>query len=84
MSPDLDRSRPIWKQIAAIVEQRIEDGIYGPGSRVPGLHELAAEFGVAVSTIQKALAHLKTLGLIRSELGLGTYVLTPEERQQQG
>ena len=74
MSHDLDRSRPIWRQIAAIIEGRIADGTYPPGSRVPGIVELSAEFGIAASTAQKALAHLRDTGQVRTELGLGTFV----------
>ena len=74
MSHDLDRSRPIWRQVAAIIEGRIADGTYPPGSRVPGIVELSAEFGIAASTAQKALAHLRDTGQVRTELGLGTFV----------
>ncbi|MDX2974875.1 GntR family transcriptional regulator [Streptomyces microflavus] len=74
MTRDLDRSRPIWRQVAAIVEARVADGTYPPGSRVPGIVELSAEFNIATSTAQKALAHLRTTGVVRTELGLGTFV----------
>ncbi|MCG3044016.1 winged helix-turn-helix domain-containing protein [Streptomyces sp. S1A] len=74
MSPDLDRSRPIRRQVAATIEARIANGTYPPGSRVPGIVELSAEFGIAASTAQKALAYLRTTGLVRTEVGLGTFV----------
>ncbi|WP_329024206.1 GntR family transcriptional regulator [Streptomyces sp. NBC_01423] len=50
------------------------DGTYPPGSRVPGIVEMGAEFNIAASTAQKALAHLRTTGVVRTELGLGTFV----------
>lgn len=74
MSVDLDRTRPIWRQIAAIIVGRIEDGTYPAGTKVPSVVELSAEFGVAASTAQKVLAHLKAEGLVRAEVGLGTFV----------
>jgi GntR family transcriptional regulator len=74
MSVDLDRSRPVWRQVAAIVAGRIEDGTYPPGSKVPSVNELAAEFEVASSTAQKVMAHLKAEGAIRTEVGLGSFV----------
>lgn len=74
MSVDLDRTRPIWRQIAAIVQTRIDDGTYPAGSRVPSVVELSTEFEVAASTAQKVLGHLKTEGLIRTEVGLGSFV----------
>ncbi|WP_234324830.1 hypothetical protein [Streptomyces sp. NRRL WC-3626] len=35
-----------------------------------------------MSTIQKAITHLKTTGRVRVELGLGTWPVPPAERQQ--
>jgi GntR family transcriptional regulator len=74
MSTDLDRTRPVWRQIAAVIETRIADGTYPVGSRVPSVVELSAEFGVAASTAQKVMAHLKMEGHVRTEVGLGTFV----------
>ncbi|MEU8028645.1 GntR family transcriptional regulator [Streptomyces sp. NPDC049099] len=45
-----------------------------PGTRVPSVVEMSAEFGIAASTAQKALPHLKSEGLIRAEVGLGSFV----------
>lgn len=64
----------MWRQVAAIVAARIEDGTYPPGSKVPSVVELSAEFEVAASTAQKVMAHLKAEGLIRTEVGLGSFV----------
>ncbi|MGA4864078.1 GntR family transcriptional regulator [Streptomyces lavendulocolor] len=74
MSTDLDRTRAVWRQIAAVVVERIEDGTYPAGSRVPSVVELSAEFEVASSTAQKVMAHLKKEGVVRTEVGLGTFV----------
>ncbi|WP_086564562.1 GntR family transcriptional regulator [Streptomyces africanus] len=82
MSPELDRTRPVWRQVAATIATRIADGEYPVGARVPSVVELSAEFGIASSTAQKALAHLKAEGLIRAEVGLGSFVA--EESQRAG
>ena len=74
MSVDLDRTRPIWRQIAAIITGRIEDGTYPAGSKVPSVVDISTEFEVAASTAQKVLRHLKDEGLVRAEVGLGTFV----------
>ncbi|MFF7879100.1 GntR family transcriptional regulator [Streptomyces californicus] len=74
MSTELDRTRPVWRQIAAAITGRITDGTYPPGTRVPSVVEIAAEWDVAASTAQKVLAHLKAEGVVRSEIGLGTFV----------
>ncbi|MDX3097223.1 winged helix-turn-helix domain-containing protein [Streptomyces sp. ME01-24h] len=74
MGPDLDRTRAVWKQVVAIVIDRIKDGTYPPGSRVPSTLELATELGIATSTSQKALAFLRNEGWLRGEAGIGTFV----------
>jgi GntR family transcriptional regulator len=71
---DLDRTRPVWRQVAAVIAERIADGTYPVGSKVPSVVELSTEFGVAASTAQKVFAHLKAEGLIRTEVGLGSFV----------
>jgi GntR family transcriptional regulator len=74
MTPELDRTRPVWRQVAAAITSRIAEGEYPLGARVPSVVELSAEFGIATSTAQKALAHLKSEGLVRAEVGLGSFV----------
>ncbi|MFF5518451.1 winged helix-turn-helix domain-containing protein [Streptomyces coeruleorubidus] len=74
MSPELDCTRSVWRQVAAIIATRITDGEYPVGARVPSVVELSAEFGIASSTAQEALARLKAEGLIRAEVGLGSFV----------
>ena len=82
MSPELDRTRPVWRQVAAVIADRIADGSYPVGSRVPSVVELSTEFGIAASTAQKALTHLKT---VRAEVGLGSFVAErPEKSSTEG
>lgn len=69
----------MWRQIAAVIVGRIEDGTYSPGSKVPSVVELSAEFEVATSTVQKVYAHLKSEGAIRTEPGLGSFVANRRE-----
>ncbi|MFF4571460.1 GntR family transcriptional regulator [Streptomyces sp. NPDC001410] len=74
MTPELDRTRPVWRQVAEAITARIASGEYALGARVPSVVELSTEFGIATSTAQKALAHLKSEGLVRAEVGLGSFV----------
>lgn len=74
MNGDLDRTRAVWRQVAQIVIDRIKAGTYPPGSRVPSTLQLATELGIATSTSQKALAHLRAEGWLRGETGIGTFV----------
>ncbi|MBL3700340.1 PLP-dependent aminotransferase family protein [Leucobacter luti] len=46
-----------------------------PGSRLPGVRELALEFQASPATVSAALAELTALGRVRAEPGRGTFVL---------
>jgi len=71
---DLDRGKPVWTQIAGELRRRIDAGAYVPGARFPAVVDLAAEFDVAASTIQKAVAALRAEGRLRTVLGQGSFV----------
>jgi DNA-binding GntR family transcriptional regulator len=76
----IDRTRAMWPQIAAVISKRIKDGTYPPGAKIPSVVQLATEFGVVNSTAQRAMVAVRAEGLTRSEAGMGTFVLHPEER----
>lgn len=71
---ELDETRPKWRQVADIIRARIGDGTYPPGSRVPSVVQLTAEFGIAAVTAQKVMRALREDGAIRTEVGMGSYV----------
>src|SRR5579859_1422574 len=69
------RSRaPIYLQIAKLFRQRIEQGEWRVGQRIPTLEDLMAAYGVARSTLREALAQLESEGVIRRSRGSGTFV----------
>ncbi|MEU6283370.1 winged helix-turn-helix domain-containing protein [Streptomyces sp. NPDC047028] len=74
---ELDRTRPLWRQIAAEIISRIENGTYPPGSRVPSTLEIAQEFSVVNATAAKAMRHVREKGWTRGEVGLGTFASDP-------
>jgi DNA-binding GntR family transcriptional regulator len=75
----IDRTRRMWPQIAAVIIERIKTGTYPPGSKIPSVVQIAAEFEVANSTAQRAMEAVRAEGLTRSESGMGTFVLRPGE-----
>jgi GntR family transcriptional regulator len=72
---ELDRTRPLWRQIAEEIIRRIEAGTYAPGTRVPSAVDIANEFGVVNATAAKAMRHVRERGYTRGEVGLGTFVV---------
>ena len=76
----IDRTRAVHPQIAAVIIERIKDGTYPPGTKVPSVVQIATEFDVANSTAQRAMEAVRAQGLTRSEAGMGTFVLLPDEQ----
>ncbi|POX37823.1 GntR family transcriptional regulator [Streptomyces sp. Ru73] len=71
---DFEPDRPRWRQVADVLRRRIADGTYTPGSRVPSVLALSAEFGIATSTSQKVHRSLRAEGLTHTQPGAGTFV----------
>lgn len=65
----------IWQTISDTLVEEIETGALEAGGRLPGDAELAVRFGVNRHTVRRALAHLQSQGLVRSERGRGTFVV---------
>jgi len=60
--------------VAGVLRERIADGTYAPGARVPSVLQVSTEFGIAAATAQKALTAVKAEGLVYTEPGLGSFV----------
>ncbi|NTE66247.1 phosphonate metabolism transcriptional regulator PhnF [Agrobacterium tumefaciens] len=65
----------VWQNISDTLVKEIEAGVLEAGGRLPGDVELATRFGVNRHTVRRALSHLQTRGLVRSERGRGTFVV---------
>lgn len=63
-----------YQEIAAFVRDRIGDGTYPPGSKIPSIPTLMDEFGVARDTVRDAVARLTQEGLVTPLRGVGTVV----------
>ena len=74
-------SRPGYRLIAATLAARIAAGDYPLQSKLPGKRDLAAEFGVAVTTMERALRALADDGLVQPSRGAGTYVVSTEPQR---
>lgn len=70
---------PYYHQIGAILRERINNGEFRPGERVPSEEELCQMFSVSRATVRQALAGLESESLIRREQGRGSFVLPPSK-----
>ncbi|MFB4285725.1 GntR family transcriptional regulator [Nonomuraea sp. MTCD27] len=78
--PVWESDRAVWKQIADELRGRIEAGTYPPRKAIPSLTALVQEFGVARNTIRKVISRLSEEGLLRTEMGVGTFVVPRDDR----
>jgi len=65
---------PLYLQIAEQVRRLIALGALKPGERLPGVRELAVRARVNRNTAARAVQHLESAGVVRTRVGLGTFV----------
>ncbi|MEK8038043.1 histidine utilization repressor [Burkholderia contaminans] len=67
-----------FQQIKTLVRQNVESGDWRPGDRIPSELDLAAQFGVARMTVNRALRELTAEQVLTRTRGSGTYVASPK------
>jgi len=73
--PDLTaKAGPKFKAIADAIENDIAAGALPQGARLPPQRELAYALDVSLNTVTRAYAEALRRGLVRGEVGRGTYV----------
>jgi DNA-binding GntR family transcriptional regulator len=77
-----DREGTAYRQLANVLRERISSGSFSAGQRLPSEKDLHDEFGLARETVRRALAILRSEGLIEVRHGYGTFVVdTPASIQ---
>jgi DNA-binding LacI/PurR family transcriptional regulator/DNA-binding transcriptional regulator YhcF (GntR family) len=72
---------PAYRRIESDLRRRLRDGGWTVGTMLPSRQSLAREYGVDLSTVQRAIAALLEEGTLRADSGRGTFVaraLPPE------
>lgn len=70
----VDRSVPLYYQLANLLSDKIVSRELKAGDRLPTEVELVDEYGISRITVRQALRLLEEEGLIRREVGRGTFV----------
>lgn len=65
---------PPYRRVAEQLRAAIVEGRLRPGESLPSEHELAQQHGVTRTTVRKAIAVLRSDGLVFSEQGRATFV----------
>ena len=64
----------LYLNLAELLGERIEQGLYRPGDRLPSVRALSVEHGVSLSTVQQAYRHLEDQGLATPRPKSGYFV----------
>jgi GntR family transcriptional regulator len=65
---------PRYVQLAGLFRQRVDKGIWPPGSVLPSIEQLMAQFDVARVTVRQAIGLLAGEGMLSPQRGRGTFV----------
>jgi hypothetical protein len=83
VADDVERAktdpRSPYERVAAELRRRITEGAVADGDHLPTGKELAAEFGVATATAQRAVILLQTWGLVEVSRGRRAVVRSAPE-----
>lgn len=60
--------------VVNILTERIHDGFYPPGTKLPSERKLQEEFGVGRLALREALSRMNAVGIIETSHGRGTFV----------
>lgn len=71
---EFSQPRGIYQQIADRMRDRILQGEWQPGERIPSIRELAVSIGVNPNTITKSYQSLTERQIIENQRGLGYFV----------
>jgi DNA-binding GntR family transcriptional regulator len=80
---------PLYLGVKRRILERLAAGEWKPGDRLPTEPELAARFGVAISTVRAGLADLSSAGIVVKRQGevprsQGKAVRVKDERKASG
>jgi len=73
-------SKHKYLEIADIIRRDIVAGVYAVGEKIPPIRRLSETYGVNPQTVNKATAHLASLGYLQPRQGAGSTVTVPYEK----
>lgn len=70
----MDDGRPIFLQIAELIENQVIDGSLAEGAQVPSINEVAAFHRINPATALKGISLLVDAGVLYKRRGIGMFV----------
>jgi GntR family transcriptional regulator len=74
---------PLYLGVKKRILERLAAGEWKPGDQLPAEPDLAARFGVAISTVRAGLSDLSAAGIVVKRQGKGNFVATHDLAHQQ-
>jgi GntR family transcriptional regulator len=71
---DTESGVPFYRQIIQLVENHVNAGKLKPGDRLPTIRALSVALKVNPNTIAKAYMEMEIRGIVKTQVGSGTYV----------
>ncbi|WJV54430.1 transcriptional regulator ExuR [Pectobacteriaceae bacterium CE90] len=76
----LTESRRLYQQLAAELKQRIENGVYPVGEKLPAERYIAEEMNVSRTVVREAIIMLEVEGYVEVRKGSGIHVMSNQQR----
>lgn len=64
----------LYEKVAQQLREHVDNGVYGPGSKLPSVRKLSSQLNVSISTVLQAYARLEDLGVVEAIPQSGYYV----------
>ncbi|MFC5067320.1 FadR/GntR family transcriptional regulator [Flaviflagellibacter deserti] len=77
--PVLRRRDTLSHQVLEAMRERIANGDFKSGEKLPSEQELIEEFGVSRTVVREAIASLKAMGIVSTQQGVGAFVVQLSE-----
>jgi GntR family transcriptional regulator len=71
---DRESQQKLYVQIYLIIKEKIDEGEWYAGARIPAEDELCKTYGVSKATVRTAISELVSDGYLKRKQGKGTYV----------
>jgi GntR family transcriptional regulator len=69
---------PAYLQLATLIKEKISNGEFSPGAKIPAESAMSKTYGVAIMTVRQAIQILAEKGILKRVHGSGTYVCSPD------
>ncbi len=76
-----ESNAPLYRILYNELRDRINSGVYPPGTALPSETRMCDEFGVSLITVRRAIHELALDGLVDSRHGIGSFVREPAQSE---